>query len=350
MGGSGGPRTSPSSPRLKRLLLGGALVAVALLGAVAISVAMAPRPLVTPPPVIAVDIWAVTAWDSQHIVGVGGTDDNRGTLAIAESIDGGATWSVRNAVAPALTTIDSMAGGLVGGTDCAQGETSPAGPPPGSCLYASDVDDTWRDLSAGRIVGPSFIDALTGWAHTPVDINQVSPASLFATQDGGSSWDEVARPCDSDTPFIVTAVLTESHEGYVVCRGKSGVGGSASAYHWKLIVMHADRPAAVRQAGTTGDPLSPFNGSDVNGLTMLADGHGFLLTETVYATVDGGVTWTPSPTGESLGYFQSGAIVTDDVAFVSMRSIGNYTRIYGTADGGTTWMQLGSWPYSWSRL
>lgn len=293
------------------------------------------------------DLWAVTAFDAQHVIAVGGTVDDRGGLLVTRSEDAGASWLISHPSAPALVTVAAAGDHLLGATACLQQrtDTGPIEPAPNSCLYTSDDGGaTWTDLAAGRLVDPSFANASDGWAHPPVDPGIVAPATLYSTANGGASWQEAARPCGSDTPWIARAVLVGPQHGYVICRGLPNTG---SAYPWRLIELGRDGTVDVLLRGSTGDAGSPFGGDDLYGLMMLPDGHGFLLTSTIYRTIDGGRNWTETPTGESRGAFEGGVIVSDSVAYVCLRALGNYTRIYGTIDGGESWSLLGSWPFHW---
>jgi photosystem II stability/assembly factor-like uncharacterized protein len=234
---------------------------------------------------------------------------------------------------------------LLGGTECYQPRTDagPLAPAPTSCLFASDDGgQSWQDLEVGRLVDPSFINGQTGWAHTPFDVGMLAPATLFATIDHGQSWRQVGQPCAGATPWIRKAVMVAVDRGYVLCRGVPTTG---SSYPWQLVELTADGGTVVRQQGDTYAPGAPFGGDDVRGLTMLADGRGYLMTQTIYRTEDGGQTWKALATGETVGGFESGVIVNDSIAFVALRALGNYSRVYGTSNGGSSWTLLGSWPF-----
>ena len=319
------------------------LVAIALAGIV---IWFGVRAIATPAPPSAVDLWAVTASDATHIVAVGGTEDSRGDLVIASSSDGGATWSIAKPSAPALTSLATAGERLIGGTECYQARTDsgPIEPAPTSCMFASDDGgQSWRDLQVGRLVDATFIDAQTGWAHPPIDVLLPTPATLYATSDGGQSWQAVGQPCTDPTPDIDKAVLVAPGHGYVLCRGGTESGGSS--YPWQLVELTSDGNTTVLQHGDTYAPGAPFDGDDVRGLAMLPDGHGCLLTQKIWRTVDGGQTWTALNTGETIGGFESITMLDDSTAFASLRALGNYTRIYGTTDGGNSWTMLGSWSF-----
>lgn len=303
------------------------------------------RAIAAPAPPAAVNLWAVTASDASHLVAVGGTQDSTGTLVVATSNDGGENWTVAGPSAPALTSLATAGERMVGGTECylLYAEHGVAGPA-SSCLFASDDGGhIWRDLNVGRLVDPTFIDAQTGWAHSPPNNAVLTPALMFATGDGGQTWQPAGQPCTDPTPSIYKAVLVAPGHGYLLCRGSQQAGGSS--YPWQLLELTPDGMTAILQHGDTYAPGAPFDGSDVRGLAMLADGHGYLLTQKIWRTVDGGQTWTALATGETIGGFESITMLDDSTAFASLRAVGNYTRIYGTTDGGDHWAMLGSWSF-----
>lgn len=332
--------------RLGRGPVGGWLLLLLFVTLAGAGVLIVVRALATRPAPSAVDLWAVASSDAIHIVAVGGTDDSRGALVVATSNDGGANWTVASPPGPALTTLATAGEMLLGGTECYQSRTDsgPIEPAPTSCLFASDDGGrSWYDLNVGRLVDPSFIDERTGWAHTPIDVGLSTPATLFATTDGGRSWQEAGHPCTGVTPWIHKAVLVSPGHGYVLCQGGAQNGGSS--YPWQLLELTAGGNTVVHQQGDTYAPGAPFGGDDVYGVGMLADGHGYLLTQKVWRTGDGGQTWAALATGKTVGSFESVVMIDDSTAFVSLRALGNYTRIYGTSDGGDSWALLGSWPF-----
>jgi hypothetical protein len=168
------------------------------------------------------NLWAVTTFDAQHIVAVGGTQDDRGGLVLARSDDAGIDWTISRPSNPALVTVAAAGDRLVGATDCYQQrtDTGPIEPAPTTCLYGSDDrGQTWSDLGAGRLVDPTFADASDGWTHTPNRLGHDRPCCVVCDDRWWYHLAGVGRPCDGDTPWSAGAALVEPRHGYIICRG-----------------------------------------------------------------------------------------------------------------------------------
>lgn len=293
-----------------------------------------------------VNIWAVTATDLDHILAVGGTQDDRGDLVVARSEDGGDHWRVVAPSAPALTTLGRAGSRLVGATSCVPRSVDgrAVDPTPSSCLFASDDEGaSWRDLGAGRLVGPSFADDRNGWASGPIDPGLGTSPSLFTTADGGVTWRDVGSPCGSDTPLIWKAMITAPGSGYVVCLGLPGPTGQ----EWRFLEVD-QRGSILRHHGHTpaSGPIGGLDDDSIYGFAMQRDGHGLLWASTgLYRTADRGVSWELVPTGDLEGTFWGGgALISDTAAYLVARNGGAWTAIYGTRDG-RTWQPFISWPF-----
>ncbi len=265
---------------------------------------------------------AVTARDST-IVGVG-TNGNRGELAVALSLDGGATWDVGARPSPALTHIAWAGDRLVGSSVCLPPSAggTPLEPDPTTCLFASDdLGRTWLDLQAGRLVDPTFADATYGWAHPPFPIG----TTLFETSDGGTTWTAFTEPCPEATPEIYAAVVTAPGAGYVVCYGPAG----SDSQPWALLELTLDDRVEVRLEGRTNyaeeDPglLDAW----VQAVTVRSDGSGLLMANGLYRTANHGVTWEEvAVNGIEDRFFTGGLMVSTDIAYL-IGGNGNWTAI-----------------------
>jgi hypothetical protein len=300
-------------------------------------------------------IWAVAAIDSQHVVGVGGTDDYNGRLVLVRSEDGGKTWSVEHPNAPALTSLALAGDRLYGSTECLPTYPQDYGlpsdewgyppatdrsiqPAPASCLYFSDDrGKTWHDADAGRLVDPSFADALHGWAHSPDDWLGQTPTTLYSTSDGGRTWHAESFACDPNSPWIREAVATGAGAGYVLCTAHQGPA-------WQIMQVRPGMVADVRSSTHTSAL------EYVGGLYMRPDGSGWISASSgLYLTTDRALTWTlaSGQVSPGWGYPQGASAISDATAFAAFRSTGAKSGILMTGDGGSSWRVLIAWDW-WS--
>jgi hypothetical protein len=315
-----------------------AVIVIAVLAVLAVVVLQRPRIQGTVP--ARVNLWAVTATTRESIVAVGGTNDARGRLTVVRTDDGGATWHVFNPEVPAMTRIDAAGDRLVGSITCLP-QTSggePVGATPLSCLYASeDRGATWVDLNAGRLVDPSFVDAVYGWAHAQAPTG----STLFETVDGGVRWTPFVDPCPASAPTIYAAVATEPRAGYIVCFGHPRDDGQA----WAFVELLSDGTLSVKYEGRMSgrEPQEGLRDDAVQGFAMLPDGHGLLwATHGLYETRDRGSNWVAVEVHDIEGdsFWGGGVILSDSSAFLIRR--GDSTSI--VARDGDAWRNLISWP------
>ena len=305
--------------------------------------------------------WGIAAFDENHLVVVGGTDDWFGKLVVATSDDAGKTWSMAYPDAPALTSLTRAGSRLVGSMGCYTG--SNGNPTPSSCLYASDDGGrTWQDLEAGRLVDPSFADASHGVATSywePWE-KSLSAPQLYATSDGGHSWQVQPDPCGPDYPWLDQVAAVAADTAVVRC---SALSEATLLSDWELVRVKLGATSTV--IGRYGDHGDLFDNVNIESLVMAPDGVGYVSGTTVtagqtgvsgsaqgtydpgvgvYRTTDGGASWKlvgtpPLP-------LETGAIVSDSVAYFSLREgTGTWTGAVVTRDGGATWSRLVCWPY-----
>ncbi len=295
-----------------------------------------------------VDVWAVTAFDTNRVVAVGGTHDDEGDLVVARSADAGKTWEVLHPDAPALTTVAAAGTRLFGATRCTAPYTTEEagptriGPTPTSCLYVSDDGGgTWRDLGVGRLVDPSFSDASHGWARSPIDLGDAQ--LVYQTADGGQSWMSSLSPCAAPTPQLQQIVAAGPDHAYALCIGNEGPT-YVPKYAWQVLeVRSASQPVVLSRS-----PDGGLAGEPARCLDIRANGSGLLFAgDALYVTADHGVTWLRAvrPTDTAV---QSAILVgSSSVGFAAVRSSGARTGIEGTTDGGQSWHRLIAWDF-WS--
>lgn len=173
-------------------LIGAGLLAVALL-AISYLRPVARAPYVAPPPAqITIQSWhfadARDGW-----LAVRRQDTAAGRSALFATHDGGATWSrlslpVPSAYAVWVRVFDARHGMVQIARDQADGR--------GSLLGTDDGGLTWHDLHLPEqpAVGTTtFLDARHGWFLTRADPGSPAETTLSRTGDGGRTWELVWR-------------------------------------------------------------------------------------------------------------------------------------------------------------
>jgi photosystem II stability/assembly factor-like uncharacterized protein len=293
-----------------------------------------------------VDIWAVTAFDVNRVVAVGGTHDDEGDLVVARSTDAGNTWEVLHPDAPALTTVATAGTRLFGATRCTAPyvteEAGPTriGPTPTSCLYVSDDEGaTWRDLGVGRLVDPSFSDASHGWARSPIDLDD--PQLVYQTADGGQSWTSSPSPCAAPTPLLQQIVAAGPGHAYALCIGNQGPA-YVPDYAWQVLeVRSGSRPVVLSRSPDGGLAEEP-----ARCLAIRPDGSGLLFAgDALYVTADHGATWLRAARPSDTAVQSVILVGSSSLGFAAVRSSGARTGIEATLDGGRTWHRLIAWDF-----
>jgi photosystem II stability/assembly factor-like uncharacterized protein len=322
---------------------------------------------------------AAAAFDDRHIVGVGGTDGYQGNLVLVRSDDGGHTWTVEHPDAPAFTALARAGDRLYASRECLPTYPTEYGLPSGehvvghgvdpdysaapeSCLYFSDDRGrTWHDAGAGRLVDPTFADAMNGWAHTEYDPVGQTPSTLYATSDGGRTWTAQALPCATATPWIEQAVATGPGSGYVLCVGERPDSSDPTVGRdWTLVRGAADEPAVmVLGPGSPGVAA----GTDAGNFFVRPDRTGWVYAyrytpptsatepydwhSLIYRTGDGGSTWAPPAETPDWPGARSCSFVSSTLGFAAFLDTGRASGILVTNDRGLTWRALASWDW-WS--
>jgi hypothetical protein len=317
------------------------------------------RPSVTPGPsaiatssVITTQPWAgnfvpsaIAAIDATHLVLVGATGDGAGDGVAAVSGDSGQGWLVRRLGVPALDGV-AAAGSTIWATT-----TCPADAPSGCegrFVVNTAGDTSWQLTPTTGLWHPTLLDPSHGWAVSPPDLR--APSQFATSADGGTSWTRATAPCRETAPGAVAVEFGSADSGWAACVGDSSTGSQA-----KELLGTSDAGAtwsvlsAVSQSETkAGIGSIPLSGQ-LGGISMRIGGHGWLWTDRgLYATADGGRTWTIAGWASSDGstVVESAVFVGDGAGYAVVRdsSLGFGLTVVRTADGGKTWADLQSWP------
>ena len=237
--------------------------------------------------------------------------DSREGLAIADdgssvrTADGGKTWVAAESDTSAWYRLQFLGDGSVGwlislagtiGRSVDKGHTWSMAPGAGSASLSGVTDF-------------HFVDALRGWAVAPFGSGQ---GTVFTTVDGGLSWQAVAAT--RNTQGFLAIRFADALHGVTV--GPTGVA---------MATVDGGTTWLPRSTGAFGQLFSVFF-ADAN--TAVAVGEGGLIVR----STDAGQSWQPvaSPTTRNLF----------DVRFVSPRighAVGNEGTLIETRDGGASW-------------
>lgn len=224
-----------------------------------------------------------------------------------------------------------------------------------SVLVTVDGGQTWLDATPAALGGtasglsPFFLDADTAWM-TPANFGSGS-GTLYHTTDGGLNWTATPTPFDNARYDFVDA-----NGGYALVDLGAGAGSQYVAIYqttdgganWTQVFTHVP--------GT--DASLPGSGHK-GGLTFLDMSHGWIGGDIpmsdyfyLYATTDGGVTWSletdialPGGFSNTFESVWQPIFVGGTVGYLPVRLLTDtsdiYLLIYRTDDGGQTWICQG---------
>ncbi len=228
-------------------------------------------------------IEAIAALGQDHLIAVGssGYGSRGGTPSegiVARSDDAGRHWTVVEPDLPDLTFVSAAGNRIVASRYCLPPTVGgqAVGPAPASCLFASDDGgSTWHDLAAGPLVDPTFVDASYGWAHSQIP----SGEELAESVDGGQTWSALDSGCPADKRRVFRAVATGRQTGYLICFAES----TATGQPWALIQRSASGQGSVLLEGnsTLGEAQNGLEDEVLRGFTMRSDGLGMMWTSSL---------------------------------------------------------------------
>jgi len=208
---------------------------------------------------------------------------------------------------------------------------------------STDAGKVWRvvaipmyEMNTITLDFPNAVDGfaitgsnLFGDAGVPSQTGNV----LFRTTDGGSAWTRVASvPVQGPVEFVTPL------DGWALPLVPQGIG--------KLNIMH------TINGGLTWQPVNPaprgetphfaapphfFNAADGVAAATTSRSGAATSSYVVYATSDGGVTWSARPIAHLDGYQPQLSPISPTTWVVATT-----TRIYRTTDGGTSWSSTAS--------
>lgn len=214
------------------------------------------------------------------------------------------------------------------------------------------VADTRTRASACPWATIAFSSTTTGWITTYCGQSGNGKADLLVSHDGGATWGTQSLPVAfGDGMNLSTPLFFDGSHGILAAQGSASEGTLLSTSDGGRTWSQLTLPGPVVLAG---DSLDPEHTWVIAGPASLATDTASLdsLPLPLFKTDDGGVTWKRVSTNLTLGT-RYGRI--QDVNFVSPESgfavavvtaaYSNGTRtLYATNDGGATWSMVGPIP------
>jgi photosystem II stability/assembly factor-like uncharacterized protein len=222
-------------------------------------------------------------------------------------------------------------------------------------LFAtSDGGATWRLASAGRFWSASFFDARHGWAaltHSNEPAEDVR-WSLMRTSDGGSTWAEMAIPCDERLREF-RFKRNSGRGGWLFCletipefhaQPKQLFKTSDDGHSWQLIAS-----TLTSDAGRS-DQLGSLTRDYISGISFSGARDGWMTTYNFISgldrTTDGGHTWEHVPLVRFIDDLlhsdtSDPNLISTHEGYLLHRPSGQpRALVLHTSDGGTSWQQI----------
>jgi photosystem II stability/assembly factor-like uncharacterized protein len=192
-----------------------------------------------------------------------------GNGTVLTTLDGGSSWTVVN------SGIDGNGFGDVAMVTAEIGIAVGGG---GVILRTSDGGMTWEPRDSGTLYplhAVAFMDSnigVIGGEHV-----------MLRTLDGGLTWSEVSQPMPN--AWIYDIMLTKTGYGLAVCDFAAIKETHDGGATWSLVRSSLDDAELFSGVAIAGDGKA------------IAVGNFDLYRERALRTYDGGITWSPDPTG-----------------------------------------------------
>ena len=204
----------------------------------------------------------------------------------------------------------------------------------GKAHYTTDGGGTWTmaEDSGGCLYGVEIVDAQTVWVcGRMVGASFSTPGGIRMSADGGQTWNE--QTAYQTTPGFCPLSFLDAQTGWAVTGGK-------------LI--------ATTDGATWEEVALPDGLTKIAAISFLAPGEGYVLDDAgnLYATQDGGESWSSQSLGLEERYGEMKLMPSDEFAAAAMRFLdanhgivvlslvgGGESKIVAlrTTDGGQTW-------------
>ncbi len=221
-------------------------------------------------------------------------------------------------------------------------------------IVVARTDDggiSWQDSQLPPLSDPGahiltfqFVDVLHGWLTVDTSISQYGQAELFATNDGGATWQSTSLPFSGKTYFA--SPTTGWIVGDIFSLLQDTIEMTQDGGHtWSKV--HLVVPSQFAGRTMTIDPpimFDPFHGVLPVYFNRVSASDPATPSIDVYQTVDGGQTWqTPQSIPYVMPELDSGGGLLSATFGQSGWILMGHTFIV-THDRGNTWTQINTTP------
>lgn len=211
---------------------------------------------------------------------------------------------------------------------------SPLGFDSGRLLHTGDAGQTWHEsetpFSSATL---SFSDPQYGWALNASDCTaEACPGNLLATTDGGQTWETIAVITGAAPGSLPLRGTKNGLAFQAPLVGWIGGAQPEEGYAWLFATQdggrtwqHQELPLSATAGLLSIDPPRFFGSQAV----LPVESYGISSSLTFYVSADGGLTWAATTPVETNGLY---AIASPQDFFIWNGSV-----LHASPDGGQTW-------------
>jgi photosystem II stability/assembly factor-like uncharacterized protein len=282
---------------------------------------------------------------------------------IERTSNGGKTWHVVDTVPASLVAV------ALAGSDVAWVSAGASCGLPGSCttstlLRSTDDGTTWTEVLSATPVGSlSPTSAATAWAVAGTPGAPDVGTTLVHSVDGGKTWQQRSDPCSRFVGLAPWALsFAGAVHGWLIC-----IGGPATDMQPKALFATHDGGATWQLESDTC--VSSTSGHFIRSvgllscvgylpvMSFLSDGHGWMYAGrgSLTATSNVGRTW--AQVGANVVSFDVNAVVSlslvadvsgfvlidHSASYPACPAVGCGPELLATHDAGRTWTVVDSW-------
>lgn len=207
-------------------------------------------------------------------------------------------------------------------------------------LFTVDNGESWRDITpdigVALLRDVAFIDENTGWlAAVPMTSGSLESVEIYRTQDGGAAWDQFTLHLSMATISAVDLEFIDDQAGWVMFKLQTGSSFSVG----RLFATQDGGVSWDERSTPLGEPAVFVDGD--HGWMV-----GGPAGNQVFRTQDGGLTWQPQDIpGLPAGQVFIGQPIFETpqngvLPVTLLDGASSSMSIYSTADGGDTWWSM----------